>query len=55
MPVNCGCTTEDGAPFASTVRWNHRDTLLTDPERADRMMLICVSRAARGSDLTLDL
>ncbi len=34
---------------------DHRDTLLTDPERAAGMMLTCVSRAARGSDLTLDL
>jgi ferredoxin len=33
----------------------HRDTLLTDPERADGMMLICISRAAEGSRLTLDL
>ncbi len=33
----------------------HRDTLLTDPERADGMMLVCVSRAEQGSRLTLDL
>ncbi|PRC45005.1 oxidoreductase, partial [Mycobacterium sp. ITM-2017-0098] len=33
----------------------HRDTLLTDPERAAGMMLTCVSRAAHGSGLTLDL
>ena len=33
---------------------DHRDTLLTDPERADHM-LVCVSRAASGSELTLDL
>jgi ferredoxin-NADP reductase len=33
----------------------HRDTLLTDPERAAGMMLICVSRAAGDADLTLDL
>jgi ferredoxin-NADP reductase len=33
----------------------HRDTLLTDPERANGMMLICISRAAHGSRLTLDL
>lgn len=32
---------------------DHRDTLLTDPEREDHM-LICVSRAA-GAHLTLDL
>ncbi len=31
---------------------DHRDTLLTDPERAAGMMLTCVSR---GSGLTLDL
>ncbi|MCT7662014.1 PDR/VanB family oxidoreductase [Mycobacterium deserti] len=34
---------------------DHRDMLLTDPERASGMMLICVSRAAEGSRLTLDL
>jgi ferredoxin-NADP reductase len=34
---------------------DHRDTLLTDPERDDGMMLICISRAAEGSHLTLDL
>jgi ferredoxin-NADP reductase len=33
----------------------HRDTLLTDPERADGMMLVCISRAAKGQQLTLDL
>jgi ferredoxin-NADP reductase len=33
----------------------HRDTLLTEPERADGMMLICISRAAKGQRLTLDL
>ena len=33
----------------------HRDTLLTQPERASGMMLTCVSRAAAGSALTLDL
>ncbi|MEU0499201.1 PDR/VanB family oxidoreductase [Mycobacterium sp. NPDC006124] len=33
---------------------DHRDTLLTDPEREAGMMLICVSRAA-GDALTLDL
>ncbi|MCV7222262.1 PDR/VanB family oxidoreductase [Mycolicibacterium elephantis] len=33
----------------------HRDTLLTDPERDAGMMLICVSRGTEGSDLTLDL
>jgi ferredoxin len=34
---------------------DHRDSLLTDPERADGMMLICISRAAKGQQLTLDL
>lgn len=33
----------------------HRDTLLTEPERADGMMLTCVSRAAGGEHLVLDL
>ena len=33
----------------------HRDTLLTAPERDSGMMLVCVSRAASGSRLTLDL
>jgi ferredoxin-NADP reductase len=33
----------------------HRDTLLTEPERDNGMMLICISRAAEGSHLTLDL
>lgn len=36
-------------------RVDHRDTLLTDTERADATMLICVSRAAAGDELTLDL
>jgi ferredoxin len=34
---------------------DHRDTLLTDPEHDNGMMLICISRAAEGSHLTLDL
>lgn len=34
---------------------DHRDALLTDPERAAGQMLICVSRSAGGADLTLDL
>jgi ferredoxin-NADP reductase len=34
---------------------DHRDTLLTDPERDNGTMLICISRAASGSHLTLDL
>lgn len=33
----------------------HRDTLLTDPERDAGMMLICVSRAAGDAELVLDL
>ncbi|MGY4709246.1 PDR/VanB family oxidoreductase [Mycolicibacterium sp. CBM1] len=33
----------------------HRDTLLTAPERAAGMMLTCVSRAAEGEHLGLDL
>lgn len=33
----------------------HRDVLLTEPEHANQMMLICISRAAEGSRLTLDL
>ncbi|MDG4666951.1 PDR/VanB family oxidoreductase [Mycobacterium sp. 236(2023)] len=33
---------------------DHRDTLLTAPERAAGMMLTCVSRAEDGSRLTLD-
>lgn len=33
----------------------HRDTLLTDPEREAGMMLTCVSRAAEGRTLTLEL
>jgi len=34
---------------------DHRDTLLTDPERASGMMLVCISRAANGERLLLDL
>ncbi len=34
---------------------DHRDTLLTDPERDAGMMLICVSRAQHDADLILDL
>jgi ferredoxin-NADP reductase len=33
----------------------HRDTLLTAPERDAGTMLVCVSRAAEGERLTLDL
>ncbi len=35
-------------------RIDHRDTLLTGPERADAI-LVCISRAADGEQLTLDL
>lgn len=34
---------------------NHRDALLTEPERARGMMLVCISRAADGERITLDL
>ena len=34
---------------------DHRDSLLTDPEHENQMMLVCISRAAEGSRLTLDL
>ena len=34
---------------------DHRDTLLTNPERRDGVMLVCISRAKRGERLTLDL
>ena len=34
---------------------DHRDTLLTEPERAGGMMLVCISRAADGEHLVLDL
>jgi ferredoxin-NADP reductase len=34
---------------------DHRDTLLTEPERADGMMLVCISRAADREHLILDL
>jgi ferredoxin-NADP reductase len=33
----------------------HRDTLLTDPERDAGMMLVCVSRATGDTELILDL
>jgi ferredoxin-NADP reductase len=50
----CGtCRTMVLSVLGGTV--DHRDTLLTDPERAGGMMLICISRAADGSHLTLDL
>jgi ferredoxin-NADP reductase len=34
---------------------DHRDTLLTEPERDGGLMLVCISRAANGERLTLDL
>jgi ferredoxin-NADP reductase len=34
---------------------DHRDMLLTEPERAGGMMLVCISRAANGERLILDL
>jgi hypothetical protein len=34
---------------------DQRDTLLTIPERDGGMMLVCISRAAPGARLTLDL
>jgi ferredoxin-NADP reductase len=34
---------------------DHRDTLLTEPERRDGVMLVCVSRAHSGERLVLDL
>ncbi|GAC1409810.1 MAG: PDR/VanB family oxidoreductase [Mycobacterium sp.] len=50
----CGtCRTRVLGVFGGVV--DHRDTLLTDPERDSGMALICVSRAAEHSNLTLDL
>ncbi|MGZ5379282.1 MAG: PDR/VanB family oxidoreductase [Mycobacterium sp.] len=50
----CGtCRTRVVGVTEGTV--DHRDTLLTDPEHENKMMLICVSRATEGSRLTLDL
>ncbi len=34
---------------------DHRDTLLTDPERRAGTMLVCISRAPQGERVTLDL
>ncbi len=34
---------------------DHRDALLTEPERAAGMMLVCISRAENGERLILDL
>jgi hypothetical protein len=33
----------------------HRDTLLTEPERDAGMMLSCVSRSPAGGHLTLEI
>lgn len=58
-PYSCGqgfcgtCRTRVLSVGDGTV--DHRDTLLTDPERDSGMMLICISRAAEGTQLTLDL
>jgi ferredoxin-NADP reductase len=50
----CGtCRTRVVGVTGGTV--DHRDTLLTEPEHDNQMMLICVSRATEGSRLTLDL
>ena len=55
-PYSCQqgfCGTCRTRVVAGTV--DHRDTLLTDPERAGGMMLVCISRAADGEHLILDL
>lgn len=55
-PYSCQqgfCGTCRTRAVAGTV--DHRDTLLTDPERACGMMLVCISRAADGEHLVLDL
>jgi len=44
----CVVRVVDGEP-------EHRDTILTQAQRADGQMLICVSRAASGTHLTLDV
>jgi len=44
----CVVRVVDGEP-------EHRDTILTEAQRADGQVLICVSRAAAGSHLTLDV
>ena len=43
----CVVDVVDGIP-------EHRDTILTDRQRADGQMLVCVSRAAAGSRLVID-
>jgi ferredoxin-NADP reductase len=55
-PYSCQqgfCGTCRTRVIAGTV--DHRDTLLTEPERDAGMMLTCVSRAAGDGDLILDL
>lgn len=55
-PYSCQqgfCGTCRTAVLAGAVE--HRDTLLTEPERAAGMMLTCVSRAAGEYGVTLDL
>ena len=55
-PYSCQqgfCGTCRTRVVAGTV--DHRDTLLTDPERAGGMMLVCISRAADVEHLILDL
>jgi ferredoxin-NADP reductase len=55
-PYSCQqgfCGTCRTRVLAGTVE--HRDTLLTAPERDAGMMLICVSREGHGGDLLLDL
>lgn len=50
----CGtCRTRILRTTSGTVQ--HRDTLLTPPEHDGGVMLPCVSRATRGTDLLLDL
>ena len=50
-----GTQTCSGDGVQQTGEVDHRDTLLTIPERDGGMMLVCVSRAAPGARLTLDL
>ena len=55
-PYSCQqgfCGTCRTAVRSGTV--DHRDTLLTSPERDSGMMLTCVSRASDAEPLVLDL
>jgi len=55
-PYSCQqgfCGTCRTRVLAGTV--DHRDALLTDAERGDGMMLVCISRAAGSEHLTLQL